>query len=113
MERADYGYDAPYALVAFATVGGLSTVAAVVSSLNRRPLAAVMGLYSIFFLANAFSFLYTTRRGKFQVWRAVLGDLRLRGHERVLDIRFRRGPVLTAAAGRVRTGRARAVAICR
>ncbi|MGE5245973.1 MAG: class I SAM-dependent methyltransferase, partial [Betaproteobacteria bacterium] len=56
-------------------------------------------------LANAFSFFYTTRRGKFQVWDEILDDLRLRGNERVLDMGCGRGAVLTAVAGRLTTGR--------
>jgi ubiquinone/menaquinone biosynthesis C-methylase UbiE len=64
-----------------------------------------MGFYAVFFLANAASFLYTTRRGKFQVWNEVLDDLRLHGDERVLDMGCGRGAVLTAVAKRLTTGR--------
>ncbi len=40
-----------------------------------------------FFLANAVSFLHTTRRGKFVEWARILDGLRLRGDEVVADIR--------------------------
>jgi arsenite methyltransferase len=104
--HGDYGYDAPYALISFAALGAASVVAALVSWWNQRfHLAAIMGFYGAFFLANAFSFFYTTRRGKFQVWDEVLDDLHLRGDERVLDMGCGRGAVLTAVARRLRTGR--------
>jgi ubiquinone/menaquinone biosynthesis C-methylase UbiE len=105
-QRADYGYDAPYALVAFASLGVVSLLAAIValSSHRARP-AAIMGFYAVFFLANASSFLYTTRRGKFGVWSEILDDLHLRGDERVLDMGCGRGAVLTAVARRLTTGR--------
>src|ERR1700716_1949210 len=67
--------------------------------------AATMGFYGAFFLGNALSFLYTTRRGKFRVWDQVLDDLHLRGDERVLDMGCGRGAVLTAVARRLKTGR--------
>ena len=106
MERhGDYGYDAPYALLTFAALGAASVVAAIVSWWNQRVhVAATMGFYGAFFLTNAFSFLYTTRRGKFQVWDEVLDELHLRGDERMLDLGCGRGAVLTAVARRLRTG---------
>ena len=104
--QGDYGYDAPYALVTFAVLGAASVVAAIASwGSQRGHLAAKLGLYGAFFLANALSFLYTTRRGKFQVWEEVLDALHLRGDERVLDMGCGRGAVLTAVARRLRTGR--------
>ena len=70
---ADYGYDAPYALKAFATLGAGSVVAAIVARWRQNShLAAMLGFYGAFFLANAASFFYTTRRGKFQVWDEVV-----------------------------------------
>ena len=106
--RGDYGFDAPYGLVAFAAVGAASAVAATVSgwTYQNGHLARMFGLYSAFFSGNALSFLYTTRRGKFQVWDEVLDELHLRGDERVLDMGCGRGAVLTAVARRLRTGRA-------
>jgi cyclopropane fatty-acyl-phospholipid synthase-like methyltransferase len=104
--RSDYGYDAPYALVTFAALGAASAIAAIVSWWDQRShLAATMGFYGAFFLTNAFSFLYTTRRGKFQVWDEILDELHLRGDERVLDMGCGRGAVLVAVARRLRTGR--------
>ena len=107
--NADYGYDAPYALIAFAALGAISVVAAIVSwsnGIGRQ--SAIMALYAAFFLGNASSFFYTTRRGKFQVWQEVLDGLRLRGDERVLDMGCGRGAVLTAVARRLGRAASRA-----
>jgi arsenite methyltransferase len=104
--HGDYGYDAPYALVSFAALGMASAAGAVISLWSRNThLAATLGFYGAFFLANAFSFLYTTRRGKFRVWEEVLDGLSLLGDERVLDMGCGRGAVLTAVARRLTTGR--------
>jgi len=104
-KRADYGYDAPYALVMFAVLTVFSALGAVRLRTHGavRP-AAIMTLYAAFFLANSGSFLYTTRRGKFLEWHAILDVLGLRGHERVLDMGCGRGAVLTAVARRLTTG---------
>lgn len=104
-QQADYGYDAPYALVTLAMLGTASAVAAIVSWWTGGRLTRMMGFYAAFFLANALSFLYTTRRGKFRVWDEVLDRLRLRGDERVLDMGCGRGAVLVAVASRLKSGR--------
>ena len=107
MERhGDYGYDAPYALIAFAAIGSVSAVAAIVAWwIEQGHAAAVLGFYGVFFLANASSFYYTTRHGKFLVWDELLDALQLRGDERVLDMGCGRGAVLTAVARRLTEGR--------
>jgi len=104
--HGDYGYDAPYALVMFAMAGIACAVIAAISWWNQhlRP-TVMMGLYAAFFLGNACSFLYTTRRGKFLVWGEVLDGLRLRGDERALDMGCGRGAVLVAVSKRLGTGR--------
>lgn len=109
--RGDYGFDAPYALMAFAAVGAAATVAAIWSVWSHQParFTTMMGFYGAFFSGNALSFLYTTRRGKFRVWAEILDQLQLRGDERVLDMGCGRGAVLTAVARRLTTGRATGV----
>lgn len=103
--RADYGYDAPYALVGFAIAGAGCAVAAAASLWSARPrLAIPLALYAAFFLGNAGSFLYTTRRGKFQIWHEILDGLRFAGNERVLDMGCGRGAVLVATARRLTNG---------
>ena len=104
--RGDYGYDAPYALLAFAVLGTASLVAAIVSWWwNERGPVVGLAAYGAFFLANAVSFFYTTRRGKFEVWEDILDELHLAGNERVLDMGCGRGAILIAAARRLGTGR--------
>ena len=103
--RGDYGYDAPYALVAFAAVGALCLLGAIASWIARPPMALALALYGAFFTANAISFFYTTRRGKFLVWEDILNELGIRGDERVLDMGCGRGAVLVAVARRLKTGR--------
>lgn len=108
--RGDYGYDAPYALIAFAFLGLISAVAGIVGILNERGhMAALMSFYGAFFLANALSFFYTTRHGKFLEWNDILDQLHFRGDEWVLDMGCGRGAVLTAVARRLITGQATGV----
>jgi ubiquinone/menaquinone biosynthesis C-methylase UbiE len=105
--RGHYGYDAPYALVSFALAAAACAGVALFfwrSGQAARPTLIFAG-YATFFLANAASFLYTTRAGKFAVWRETLDGLRLRGDERVLDMGCGRGAVLTAVAQRLTAGR--------
>jgi arsenite methyltransferase len=106
MRRGDYGYDAPYGLVIFTSLAVGSLLFAVPAwqrGVNRT--AVSLTLYSLFFFANAASFLYTTRRGKFLEWEAILDGLALRGDEAVLDMGCGRGAVMTAVARRLTTGR--------
>lgn len=56
---------------------------------------------------GAVTFLFTTRRGKFQVWDELLRPLR--GDERVLDVGCGRGAVSLLAAQRLESGRVVAV----
>jgi ubiquinone/menaquinone biosynthesis C-methylase UbiE len=105
--RGDYGYDAPVVLGAFTVIGIGCAIASLVvwaAGHTGRPLYRLL-IYAAFFLANAFSFWYTTRHGKFAVWEEILDQLHLRGDERVLDVGCGRGAVLTAVARRLQTGR--------
>jgi SAM-dependent methyltransferase len=105
--QGEYGYDAPYALLAFAGIGIALLIAAVVSWWQHAGRATwILTGYAVFCLANAASFLYTTRRGKFVVWDRILDDLRLHGDEAVLDMGCGRGLVLIKVARRLTTGRA-------
>jgi SAM-dependent methyltransferase len=104
--RGDYGYDAPYAIVIFGSLAVLSGLAAALGiSEGDRRLTVMMTIYCAFFIINASSFLYTTRRGKLVEWERILDRLHLRGDERVLDMGCGRGAVLTAVARRLTTGR--------
>jgi ubiquinone/menaquinone biosynthesis C-methylase UbiE len=59
-----------------------------------------------FLLGFAASYLYTTTRGKFAVWRELLRELDVREDETVLDMGCGRGAVLLMAAQLVPGGRA-------
>ena len=105
MQRPDYGYDAPYALVMFFLVSAVCGFAAIVFLLLRQNhLALTMAIYFVFFFANASSFFYTTRRGKFIEWARILERLQLRGDESVLDMGCGRGAVLNAVARKLTSG---------
>src|SRR5262245_5235440 len=65
-----------------------------------------MSFYAAFFLANALSFYYATRHGKFVVWNRILDGLQVRSDERVLDMGCGRGAVLIAVAKRLTSGHA-------
>jgi ubiquinone/menaquinone biosynthesis C-methylase UbiE len=56
--------------------------------------------------AMAWSYIYTTRRGKFQVWAELVAGLQLKGHEHALDLGCGRGLVLLELARHLTTGRA-------
>jgi arsenite methyltransferase len=112
VRRGDYGYDAPYALVGFACLALASAiVAAIVWRAGSGRPATMAAVYCLFFSANAASFFYTTRHGKFVEWDRILEGLRLRGDERVLDMGCGRGAVLTSVARRLTTGRVAGVDI--
>jgi arsenite methyltransferase len=112
MPRGDYGYDAPYALVIFASLALVTGIGATTAWWRLSPQAATpMTLYFAFFLANTASFFYTTRRGKFVEWERILDRTRIRGDEMVLDMGCGRGAVLTAVARRLSTGRVTGVDI--
>jgi SAM-dependent methyltransferase len=110
--RGDYGYDAPYALVIFGIVAAVSGVLATIAWWRGASQAArIATVYFVIFLGSTVSFFYTTRRGKFLEWDAILDRAGLRGDERVLDMGCGRGAVLTAVAKRLTTGRVTGVDI--
>jgi arsenite methyltransferase len=112
VRRGDYGYDAPYALIAFASLAVVSGAGLAVAWLRgAADIGRPFTLYFVLFLMNASSFWYTTRRGKFVEWERILDGLHLRGDELVLDMGCGRGAVLTAAARRLKTGSATGVDI--
>ena len=112
MPRGEYGYDAPYALITFWLLAVATGAGTAIAWWYGNPHAArPLTFYFLFFLANAISFLYTTRRGKFVEWERILDNLHLRGDEAVLDMGCGRGAVLTAVAGRLTTGRVTGVDI--
>jgi arsenite methyltransferase len=95
-----YGFDAPYLFIVPAALLAANLVEA---GRTRSPWPLV-GAVAI--LACVISGLYTSRRGKFKVWSALVEGLALRGHERVLDLGCGRGALLLIVARRLTTGRA-------
>ena len=99
-QRGSYGIDAPFAPVLIAFVAALEVALAVISD-SVRPLLA-----ALFILAILGFYLHATLQGKFVVWAELLGQLNLRGDERILDLGCGRGAVLLMAARYLTTGRA-------
>jgi ubiquinone/menaquinone biosynthesis C-methylase UbiE len=105
LRRGHYGYDAPYALIAFTGVATVATIGAVEMWMtDQRQFFRLAVFYAGFFGLNAASFFYTTRHGKFRVWEDILDGLGLQGGEQVLDMGCGRGAVLNAVARRLTTG---------
>ncbi len=98
--NARYGIDAPY-VPALMAVGLLACIGVTALTpfhgwwLTSLILAVLLGLY-----------LHTTLRGKFVVWRELLGAQAWRGSEQVLDLGCGRGAILLMAAAHVPHGRA-------
>lgn len=107
--RGDYGIDEPRWPLLNASVGAVLLAGAAWAGGRSRLWAAwalLPALGGTFLLGSAASYLYTTTRGKFAVWRELLSDLDLREDETVLDMGCGRGAVLLMAAQRVSRGRA-------
>jgi arsenite methyltransferase len=102
-----YGFDAPYLIFIPAAV----VVGNAVQAIWMRSLMPFVGTWIV--LLCMVSGLYTSRRGKFEVWTALADGLALRGDERVLDLGCGRGAVLLIFARRLTTGRAVGVDIWR
>jgi SAM-dependent methyltransferase len=98
--RGSYGIDAPYLLAVPAVLIVWNLIDAI-----THPRILPFALTAIL-IATVCSGLYTSRRGKFQVWAALIDTLRLRGDEQILDLGCGRGAVLLTAARSLTTGRA-------
>lgn len=107
-ERARYGIDGGYAgLPVFALAGTGLVLAGRWAARRRKPavgIAAAIG--GLMVLGSAASYCYSTGPGKLSIWRELLDELDLRGHEQVLDVGCGRGAVLISAARRLPAGRA-------
>jgi arsenite methyltransferase len=119
--RGRYGVDGDYRLipapVLFATYLLLCLTTMVLAAIwlvTGRTLAGVGAAVAAIVLLGAGASIWRfSRRGKFEVWAALLTGLDLRGDERVLDLGCGRGAVLLAAAKLVPHGRAVGVDIWR
>ncbi|MGH8868358.1 MAG: class I SAM-dependent methyltransferase [Actinomycetes bacterium] len=105
--RGEYGVDGlPVLRVQSVLLAALVVAAVVAAVLGHEVVAVLLGVGAIGGLVCLASYVYTTRRGKFEVWAEVLSDLGLRGDEEVLDAGCGRGAVLLMAAERLTGGRA-------
>src|SRR5947209_4084547 len=98
--HGSYGIDAPYAPVFMAVMTVVVLVTAIISGRWQKFVPVT------FMLAVLGFYLHNTLRGKFVVWADLLGQLHLRGDERILDLGCGRGAVLLMAAQHLNTGRA-------
>ncbi|HXR64743.1 MAG TPA: methyltransferase domain-containing protein [Ktedonobacteraceae bacterium] len=115
LRRGDYGFDAPYVPIMFILVGVAVLVIGLLSLFLWQALiwGILCVLYGVYMLLAGASYIYTTRRGKFQVWAELLSGLKLRGDEQVLDMGCGRGAVLLMAAALVPQGKVTGVDIWR
>jgi arsenite methyltransferase len=107
----DYGIDgATAAMAGLAAMGiigiGLMGLALIHVRSGRALLALLESLGGLVLLQVIPSFLYSTRRGKLQVWDNLLAGLQLRGDEHVLDMGCGRGAVLASVARIIPRGHA-------
>ena len=105
--KPTYGFDAPHVPLFLCGWGSVLIVGAAFTYASSDPVVAtgVLAL-GLFTLLSGLSFVYTTRRGKLEIWAGLVHDLTLTGTERVLDLGCGRGAVLVLAAKRVPLGRA-------
>jgi hypothetical protein len=104
--QGDYGIDGDFRVipqrghaVILALIGIVLVGLAVRSAVTGGATAAVaFGLLALAFVLFIGSYLRTSRVGKFEVRARVLGDLRLRGDEHVLDFGCGRRALLMTAA---------------
>jgi arsenite methyltransferase len=112
--KAAYGFDAPYVPIFLCGWGSVLIIVSVFTVTGGEPvIAAGVFVLGLFTLLSGLSFVYTTRRGKLEIWAELVRELPLDGTERVLDLGCGRGAVLVLAAKRVPNGRAVGIDIWR
>lgn len=106
--RGVYGFDEPVWPLLLSLLGFIFLVLGLVSfwAFDIPVLGVICFVCAVVFLFSAASYIYTTRRGKFQVWAEILLRLGLRGDEQILDLGCGRGAVLLMAASLLPRGRA-------
>src|SRR5258707_11889524 len=111
-KHPDYGIDAPPVIRNLFLLAGAALVAGLVFHVFElsapfyiplREIAVVMGLN---FLLNAGCMLWYSKVGKLKRREQFLDQIPWRGDEAVLDVGCGRGLLLTAAARRLKTGKA-------
>src|SRR5260370_27562696 len=104
--RGDSGFDAPYVPAIFLLIGLVMLGIGLLSLLLWQSLIfGIIGLlFGVYMLLSLASYIYTTRRGKFQVWAELLSSLNLRVDDQVLDLGTARVAVLLLAASLLQAG---------
>lgn len=111
--RGDYGFDAPYVPLIFFASGLALLILSLLAFLLWQSLfwGIVCVLYAAYMLFNCANFIYTTRRGKFQVWAELFLSLNLQGDEQILDMGCGRGANLLMVASLLKQGKSTGVDI--
>jgi arsenite methyltransferase len=112
--RGDYGFDGNFRVISAPWLAVLHAVlVAALIALTVRDIvvgarvgAVIIGVLTLALVLAVAIYLRTTRIGKFEVWSRILGDLRLRGDEQVLDLGCGRGALLMMVAELLPRGRA-------
>lgn len=106
--HGEYGFDEPVWPLLFGLLGVIFVVLGVLSfgRLDNLLFGGICFVCALLWFFTAASYLYTTRRGKFQVWADILLRLELRGDEQVLDLGCGRGAVLLMVASLLPRGKA-------
>src|SRR5260370_21317598 len=104
--RGDYGFDAPHVPAIILLIGLVMLGIGLLSLLLWQSLIfGIIGLlFGVYMLLSGASYIYTTRRGKFQVWADLLSSLNLRGDEQGLDLETGRGARILMAASLLQAG---------
>ncbi len=106
--HGDYGFDAPYVPIMLGLIGIAFLAFGFINILwlGAQVIGVICLVYGAFMLLSTASYVYTTRRGKFEVWAEILAQLGLHGDEQVLDMGCGRGAVLVMAAKLLPRGKA-------
>lgn len=112
--RGDYGFDGNFRVISAPWLAVIHAVlAAVLIAFTVRDIvvgavvgALITGVLTLALVLFVGFYLQTTRIGKFRVWSRILGELRLRGDEQVLDLGCGRGALLLMVAELLPRGRA-------
>lgn len=111
--KANYGYDAPYWIIACGISGILFLITAIgiavkadFHSIWQCSLIVILAVIGIYLLSIAIRMTYSTKYGKFIVIKELVEELKLKGDETVLDAGCGRGLFLIETAKKLTSGKA-------
>jgi arsenite methyltransferase len=112
VRKPDYGIDSPGIVGGLFVFSALSFgVAVAVPPVFKLPIRWISMVAGVYFLQGALGMLHYSRIGKVRLREKLLGCIRWRGDERVLDVGCGRGLFLVGAAKRLTSGQASGVDI--